>query len=153
MHFSSAQSKPFGDYRFIVCFSGFSLLIPALLTGHQADFQYIAVSFLSAIIFLKACIPTHPAKSCIRKACPNFFRGLFLRRKAVAFCLWLLLLAVGCWLLAFTICSSPHQRFNNSTNKRFNESTNQRTNYELLVERTKLLNLETQTLNPEQHSP
>jgi hypothetical protein len=80
MHFSSAQSKPFGDYRFIVCLSGFSLLIPALLTGHQAAFQCIAVSFLSALILLKACIPTPPRKKLHQESLPEFLQRPGLRR-------------------------------------------------------------------------
>jgi hypothetical protein len=90
MHFSSAQSKPFGDYRFIVCLSGFSLLIPALLTGHQSDFQCIAVSFLSAIIFLKSLHPKPPRKKLHHESLPEFLQMPLFKKG------WLLLFASGC---------------------------------------------------------
>jgi hypothetical protein len=85
MHFSSAQSKPFGDHRFIVCLSGFSLLIPALLTGHQAAFQYIAVSFLSALIFLKSLHPNPPRKKLHQESLPEFLQRPVFKKE-------------GCWL-------------------------------------------------------
>jgi hypothetical protein len=103
MHFSSAQSKPFGDYRFLVCLSGFSLLIPALLTGHQAAFQCIAVSFLSALIFLKACIPTPPRKKLHQESLPEFLQRPGLRGEGCCF----LPVAVGYWQKSNLNLSKP----------------------------------------------